>query len=93
MPGNGNKGVLYNVAWFGKLAEVDVFWLGNSMKFVLVLLLVLVVISLFAGLFFMYRNKGNPSNMVNALKVRVALSILAFLIVIGGFVFGWFPRV
>ena len=62
------------------------------MKYVLVLLLVLVVVSLFSGLFFMYRNRGNPKRMVNALKFRVAFSIAAFLIAVGGFVFGWFPR-
>jgi branched-subunit amino acid transport protein AzlD len=62
------------------------------MKVVLVVLLMLVVMSLFSGLYFMYRNRGNPNKVVNALKLRVALSILAFLIVIGGFVFGWFPR-
>lgn len=63
------------------------------MKYVLILLLLLVVISLFSGLYFMYKNKGNPNRMVNALKLRVAFSITAFLVVIGGFLFGWFPRV
>jgi hypothetical protein len=62
------------------------------MKIVLVLLLLLVIVSLFSGLYFMYQKKGNPKAMVNALKIRVALSITAFLIVIGGFIFGWFPR-
>jgi Protein of unknown function (DUF2909) len=66
---------------------------GSSMKYVLVFLLLLVVISLFSGLYFMYKNKGNPNRMVNALKFRVAFSITAFLVVIGGFLFGWFPRV
>ncbi len=63
------------------------------MKYVLVILLLLVVISLFAGLYFMYKNKGHPNRMVNALKFRVAFSIIAFLVAIGGFVFGWFPRI
>jgi ABC-type sulfate transport system permease component len=62
------------------------------MKIVLVVLLLLVIISLFSGLFFMYRNKGNPNRMVNALKLRVAFSVIAFLIVIAGFLLGWFPR-
>jgi ABC-type sulfate transport system permease component len=62
------------------------------MKYVLVLLLLLVIISLFSGLFFMYHNKGNSRKMVNALKIRVAFSIIAFLVAVGGFVFGWFPR-
>jgi hypothetical protein len=62
------------------------------MKWLLVVMLVAVVVSLFSGLYFMYRNKGNPNAVVNALKLRVALSIAVFLIAIGGFVFGWFPR-
>ncbi len=62
------------------------------MKIVLVVLLGLVIISLFSGLFFMYRNKGDPKRMVNALKLRVGFSVIAFLIAIAGFVFGWFPR-
>ena len=62
------------------------------MKYVLLLLLVLVVISLFSGLFFMYRNRGNPKKMVNALKFRVAFSIIAFLVAVGGYLLGWFPR-
>jgi hypothetical protein len=63
------------------------------MKYFLAFLLLLVVVSLFAGLFFMYKNKGNPNRMVNALKLRVAISITVFLIVIGGILLGWFPRV
>jgi ABC-type sulfate transport system permease component len=62
------------------------------MKIVLVVLLLLVILSLFSGLFFMYRNKGDQNRMVNALKLRVAFSILAFLIAIAGFAFGWFPK-
>lgn len=62
------------------------------MKTVLVVLLFAVIVSLFSGLFFMYRKKDNPNGMVNALKIRVALSIIVFLIAVGGFVFGWFPR-
>ncbi len=62
------------------------------MKYALVILLLLVIVSLFSGLYFMYKNKGNPNRMVNALKWRVAFSIIAFLVTIGGFLFGWFPR-
>ncbi|MCE2989506.1 MAG: twin transmembrane helix small protein [Burkholderiales bacterium] len=62
------------------------------MKWLLVVLLIAVVVSLFSGLFFMYKKRGNPNAVVNALKLRVALSITVFLIAVGGFVFGWFPR-
>jgi hypothetical protein len=62
------------------------------MKIVLILLLAAIIASLFSGLYFMYRKDGNPTSMVNALKIRVALSILAFVIAVGGFALGWFPR-
>jgi len=62
------------------------------MKILLVIMLLLIIASLFSGLFFMYRDKGDSKRMVTALTIRVALSIVVFLIAIGGFVFGWFPR-
>jgi hypothetical protein len=62
------------------------------MKIIIVVLLLLVVASLFSGLFFMYRDKGQSRRAVNALTIRVALSISIFLIVAAGFYFGWIPR-
>jgi heme/copper-type cytochrome/quinol oxidase subunit 4 len=61
------------------------------MKIVLVILLALVVISLFSGLFFMYRDKGQSRRAVIALTIRVALSITIFVIVITGYFLGWLP--
>lgn len=54
-------------------------------------MLVLVVVSLFSGLYFMYRDKGQSKRTVIALTIRVALSIAIFLIVIAGYILGWFP--
>ena len=62
------------------------------MKIIIVVLLLLVVVSLFSGLFFMYRDKGQSRRAVNALTIRVALSVSIFLIVVAGFYFGWIPR-
>ena len=62
------------------------------MKIVLVGLLVLIIGFLFAGLYFMYKDKGRSKRVLRMLTIRVALSVCAFLIVIGGFIFGWFPR-
>jgi uncharacterized membrane protein YesL len=71
---------------------IQVFSNRSAMKILLVVMLLLIVASLFSGLFFMYRDKGDSKRMVTALTIRVALSIVVFLIAIGGFVFGWFPR-
>ena len=61
------------------------------MKIILLVLLGLVVISLFSGLYFMYRDKGNSRRTVIALTIRVALSVTIFAIVIVGFFMGWLP--
>ena len=61
------------------------------MKIILLVLLLLVVISLFSGLFFMYRDKGKSRRTVIALTIRVALSVVIFAIVIAGFFMGWLP--
>jgi len=61
------------------------------MKIVIAVLLALVVISLFSGLYFMYKDKGNSKRVVNALTIRVALSITIIVILIGSYLFGLFP--
>jgi hypothetical protein len=61
------------------------------MKIILVVLLALVVISLFSGLYFMYQDKGKSRRVVVALTIRVALSVTILLIVIAGLFMGWLP--
>jgi len=51
-------------------------------KFIVLLLLAFVVISLFSGLFFLVKDKGQTNRTVNALTLRIGLSILAIIIVI-----------
>jgi len=61
------------------------------MKITLVVLLTLVLVSLFAGLYFMYVDKGKSRRTVIALTIRVALSVTIFVIVITGYLMGWLP--
>ena len=61
------------------------------MKIVVIVLLLAVVASLFSGLFFVYRDKGGTNRAVVALTVRIALSLLVFLILIGSYFFGLVP--
>jgi hypothetical protein len=59
---------------------------------VLVILLLLAIVgSLFSGLFFLYRDRGNGSKMVKALTWRIGLSITLFLLLLAGFRFGVIP--
>ena len=57
-------------------------------KFIVVLLLFFVVVSLFSGLFFLVKDKGQTKRTVNALTIRIAISILAILVIIVAFASG-----
>lgn len=51
-------------------------------KFLVLVLLAAVVVSLFSGLFFLNRDQGNSSRMVRALTVRITLSVLLFIVLL-----------
>ena len=45
------------------------------------------------GLFFLKKDKQGSTRMLNALKIRVALSVLLILVLVLSYVFGWIaPR-
>lgn len=50
-------------------------------KFIVILLLVFIMISLFSGLYFLVKDKGHTRRTVNALTVRISLSVLAIVII------------
>jgi hypothetical protein len=61
------------------------------MKIVVFVLLAAVVIALFSGLFFLARDKDQPSSprLLTALKVRVGLSILLVVTLVVSYQMGW----
>ena len=61
------------------------------MKIVVIRLLLAVIASLFSGLFFVYKDKGESNRAVISLTIRIVLSLLVFLILIGSYFFGLFP--
>ena len=61
------------------------------MKIVILVLLLAVVASLFSGLYFVYKDKGTTNRAVISLTIRIALSVLVFLLLIGSYYFGWIP--
>ena len=61
------------------------------MKILIGVLLLLVLVSLFSGLYFMYKDKGNSRRVVTALTIRVALSVTIILIVIASYFLGLLP--
>lgn len=61
------------------------------MKIVVLVLLAAIVIALFAGLFFLTKDKDRPSSprLLTALKVRVGLSILLVVTLVVSYQMGW----
>lgn len=49
-------------------------------KFLIVLTLAAIVASLATGLFHLVKDEGQSKRMVNALTVRIALSVLLFIL-------------
>jgi len=50
-------------------------------KLIVLLLLGFVIVSLFSGLYFLVKDKGQSNRTVNALSLRIGLSIVAIAIV------------
>ena len=61
------------------------------MKIVILILLAAVVASLFSGLYFVYKDKGTTNRAVISLTIRIALSILVFVLLMGSYYFGLIP--
>jgi len=62
------------------------------MRIVILFLVVAVLASLFAGLYFVYKDKGATNRAVVSLTIRIGLSIVIFLILIGSYYFGLVPQ-
>jgi hypothetical protein len=60
-------------------------------KLVIVLLLIGVIASLFSGLFFLLRDRGQGERTVKALSLRIGLSLAIFVLLILGYRFGLIP--
>ena len=61
------------------------------MKILVVVLLLAIVGSLASALFFLVHDQGKSKRTVNALAVRVGLSLFLFLILMAGHYFGLIP--
>lgn len=59
------------------------------MKYVVILFLVFILYSLGAAAYFMIKDPGGSQRMVRALTVRVALSVIMFLMLMAGIHFGF----
>jgi len=51
-------------------------------KFIVLLLLAAVLVSLFSGLYFLVKDKGQTKRTVTALTIRIGLSVLAIVVIL-----------
>lgn len=58
------------------------------MRIIVILFIVIIFASLGSALFYMIRDKGTTERTAKALTIRVALSVLLFLLLMLGFHFG-----
>lgn len=60
------------------------------LKVIIVFMLIGVLVSLFSGLFFLYRDRTGD-RLVKALTLRIALSIAIFIVLLLSYRFGLIP--
>lgn len=58
-------------------------------RFIVLLLLLAIVVSLFSGLFFLNRDEGDSRRTMRALTVRISLSVLLFVLLFVAWINGW----
>ena len=59
------------------------------MKWLIVLILLVIIVSLGSALYFMMKDKGGSSRMVQSLMLRIGLSIVLFLGILIAHYFGY----
>ena len=59
------------------------------MKYIVLILLAAIVMSLGTGLFYLRREDADSPKMLRALQVRVGLSLVLILFLIGSYFLGW----
>jgi hypothetical protein len=62
------------------------------MRIIALLFIVFILASLASGLYFLIKDKGQSDRTVKMLTVRVALSLTLFLLLMGGYYFGFIPQ-
>ena len=62
------------------------------MRFVVFVFIGFILASLFSGLYFLLKDKGQSQRTVRALTVRIVLSIVLFVMLMLGFHFGFITQ-
>ena len=58
-------------------------------KAIIVILLIIILLSLTKGLHFLIKDDDQSNKMVKSLTIRIALSIVLFVLLLVGYSLGW----
>ena len=61
------------------------------LKIIVIVMLLLIFVSLFSALIFLFKDKGRGNRTAQALTWRIGLSMTLFLMLMAGFYFGVIP--
>ncbi len=75
----------------GALKELPITTLAQYMfsDIVILVILFIIIVSLFSGMYFMLRDRGQSTRMIKALTVRIILSLVLFALLMIGYWAGW----
>ena len=59
------------------------------MRYVVFILIAFILVALFAAGYFLVRDRGRTSRTVNALTVRIGLSLVLFIVLMLSYRMGW----
>ena len=59
------------------------------MKFIIIGLLVAIIASLASGLFFLTKEKDDPTKLLRSLQIRIALTVTLVGFLVASYFFGW----
>ena len=62
------------------------------MKIIVLLLIVFILVSLGSALYYLLKDQGKTDRVVKALTVRIGLSLVLFLALMGAYYLGWIPE-
>ncbi|HEX7964310.1 MAG TPA: twin transmembrane helix small protein [Gammaproteobacteria bacterium] len=58
-------------------------------RLIIVAILLAILASLFSGMYFMLKDRGQSQRNVKALSIRIGLSLLLFALLIAAYFMGW----
>ena len=59
------------------------------MRFVVAIAFIVILASLFSAFFYLMKDKGQSKRTVNALSIRIGMSVVLFLLIIFSYQMGW----